>query len=336
MDKVRLGLIGCGNMGGVHERGMDSLLSRMTVAATCDTDEARANEAAKLLGAEVAATDYREILHHVDAVVIALPHHLHHEVGMTCLKAGVHVLMEKPLANSEAECLDLIRTADAAGRVLMVGYIQRFNPLVLKVKELLDAKAYGDVFQISIWTEQYTHRGDGSWHHRADTLGGGQLFSHGCHYIDLLLWMLGRPVSGTHVGTNFGTPWMEKEGTSNVSMTFESGALGYHFGTWGTHRSRLQYSIHAHCTGGMIDARLSEGVIVAYTKDGEEVLFESATDKRAGDELGHFLDCIQHGERPVTDGPGSLQGLRVIWRLYEAEQRGVVADLRGLGLEELP
>ena len=48
----------------------------------------------------------------------------------------------------------------------------------------------------------------------------------------------------------------------------------------------------------------------------------------------HFLDCIETGTRPLTDGPGSLQGLRLIWRLYEAEEHGVVADLKGLGLDE--
>ena len=95
--------------------------------------------------------------------------------------------------------------------------------------------------------------------HRKETLGGGQLFSHGCHYIDILLAWMGQPVSGTHLGTNFGTPWMEGEGTSNVSLKFANGALGYHFGTWGAKGTRLRYSFHAHCTGACWKGRSARG-----------------------------------------------------------------------------
>ena len=73
----------------------------------------------------------------------------------------------------------------------------------------------------------------------------GQLFSHGCHFIDILLHFLGEPVSGVHVDTNFGTPWMEREGTSDVSLRFASGAVGYHGGTWGAMGTRLGYAFHA-------------------------------------------------------------------------------------------
>ena len=137
------------------------------------------------------------------------------------------------------------------------------------------------------------------------------------------------------MGTNYGTPWMEKEGTSHVVIEFEKGPLGYHAGTWGAKGSRLQYSFHAHCTEGMIELAQTEGKLYAHTKAGTELLAEEPqTGKQTQHEIGHFLDCIQTGERPLTDGPRSLQGLRLIWRLYEAESKGVLADLRGLGLED--
>jgi len=202
---------------------------------------------------------------------------------------------------------------------------------VRRVKELLDGDDFGEVFQVSIWTEQYTRRPPEHWMCSAARLGGGQLFSHGCHYIDLMLWFLGEPVEGTHVGTNCGTPWMEKEGTSNVSMKFESGALGYHFGTWGAKGTRLGYSIHAHCTEGMIECDIHGGRLLAHTPDGVETLMEAEQGKYVQSELAHFLECVETGRRPLTDARTSLQGLRVIWRLYEAESRGEVADLRGCG-----
>lgn len=346
MSKIRLGIIGCGGMAGAHSGGFHHLSERVEIAATCDVVLERAQKAAELTGAKLAVTDYHELLDHVDAVLVVLPHDLHFEVGMTCLKAGKHVLMEKPMCNTEEECIQLIETAEQVGKVLMTAYPVRFYPIVLKLKELIDSKAYGECFQMSIWTEQYTRYHDGHWALSADRLGGGQFFSHGCHYVDLMLWFLGRPVRGTHIGTNFGTPWMEKEGTSNVTIEFENGALGYHFGTWGARGTRLGWSIHAHCTEGMLEINLAEKKLYAHTHIKEEranldtesrkrVLYEAdSSGKFTHYELEHFLDCIRDGTRPITDGPTSLQGLRVIWKLYEAERNNTVADLRGLGLDQ--
>jgi len=332
MSQLRLGIVGCGGMSETHVRRFGALRGRMRVVAAVDAREERARRAADLLGGARVATDYRDILDDVDAVLLVLPHHLHHPIGMACLEAGKHVLLEKPMANSEQECLELIRASREAGRVLMIAYCMRFHPLVIRMKELIDERAFGDVFQVSIWTEQHTEYEPGHWTREAAKLGGGQLFSHGCHYIDILLWYLGQPVRGTHRGTNYGTPWMEREGTSNVCLEFESGALGYHFGTWGARGTRLGYSFHAHCTEGMIEADISHGRLFAHDADGEHLIMRAEKGKHTENEMTHFLDCVETGAEPLTNGADSLQGLRVIWRLYEAEQQAVVADLRGLGL----
>ncbi|MCC7493372.1 MAG: Gfo/Idh/MocA family oxidoreductase [Fimbriimonadaceae bacterium] len=334
MARTRLALIGCGGMSRAHAGRFFNLADRLEVVAAVDVDLAKARAAAEVLPGAQPATDYREVLADVDAALLVLPHHLHHPVALDCLAAGKHVLVEKPLANSEAECRELIAAAQAAQRTLMVAYCMRFHPLVVRMKQLLDAQELGEVFQVSIWTEQHTQVPPDHWASSARTLGGGQLFSHGCHYIDLLLWYLGRPVRGTHLGTNYGTPWMEREGTSNVSLEFESGALGYHFGTWGAKGTRLKYSFHAHCTGGLLDARITEGAIYRIVGGEEQKIYDAEVGKHTENEMAHFLDCLETGAIPLTNGPESVQGLKVIWRLYEAEEQGVVADLRGCGLDQ--
>jgi predicted dehydrogenase len=209
----------------------------------------------------------------------------------------------------------------------------RYHPLVRKLKEVLDSGEYGECFHLSLWTQQWTKfPGDDPWAHKIATLGGGQLFSHGCHYIDLMLWYLGEPVHGTHTGTNFGTEWMEREGTSDVSIKFANGAVGYHGGTWGARGSKLHYCFQAHCTDGFLEANFLEGKLVVVKGKEETELFHTTTGKHVQNEMTHFLDCIETGRIPETDGLSSLQSLRVIWRLYEAEDAGRVADLRGLGL----
>ncbi|HYE07995.1 MAG TPA: Gfo/Idh/MocA family oxidoreductase [Planctomycetota bacterium] len=335
MPAIRLGLIGCGNIESTHEAAALALAGDVEIVATADVQEDRAVRAARRVGARHAATRHADILPHVDAVVIALPHDLHHLVGLDCLTAGKHVLMEKPLAITERDCLELVRAGRQAGRVLMTGYLMRFHPLVLALKERIDAKVDGDAFQVSIWTEQHTEPPPGHWIRSAQRLGGGQFLSHGCHYVDLLLWLLGRPESGTHVGTRLGTPWLEGEGTSNAAIAFAGGAVGYHFGTWGARGTRLRSVIHVHATEGMLEADLSRGRLALVRGADERVLLETGTVKPALAQLAHFVASIRDGARPLTDGAASVQSLRVIWRLYDAERRGVVADLRGLGLDDL-
>lgn len=325
---------------------------RAQFTATVDLDLQRARDMADKLGCYLAVTDYRQVLDAIDAAIVAVPHHLHHPIGMDLLQHGKHLLMEKPLANSEAECLDLIQTAQEANLTLMVAYCMRFHPIVTEMERLLKGQTYGDLFQLSLWTEQHTQRAPGSWIHRKETLGGGQLFSHGCHYIDILLAWMGQPVSGTHIGTNLGTPWMEGEGTSNVTLKFANGALGYHFGTWGARGSRLQYAFHAHCTQGMLEGQISRGKLFLHRGHREggpgdlaagqhgdskgdehsrpQLLFETDVGKHVQNELIHFIECLESGQRPLTDAARSLQSLRVIWKLYEAEEQGVVADLTQL------
>jgi predicted dehydrogenase len=349
---IRLAIIGCGGMSQGWAEAAEALAERVRVTAAVDTDIERARDTAGRFAGARAEADFRKVLGDIDAALLVLPHHLHHPVSMECFEAGKHVLVEKPMANSEAECVEMMDFAGKRDLVLMVGYCLRYHPLFLRLKELLDSRTYGDLFQMSIWTEQLTKFDKDSWLASYGKLGGGQLFSHGCHYIDLLLWYMGEPVEGTHIGTNVGTPWMDDaEGTSNVAIRFASGAIGYHMGTWGAHGSRHDYAVHAHCTEGMLEARVFAGRLIlhcpgaasraeAINVDDPEIngpdralIFQGGQGKYVQCELEHFLDCIETGSLPVTNAEDSIQGLRVIWRLYEAERKGTVADLRGLGLK---
>lgn len=356
---IRLAMIGCGGMSRAYLRQMEPLSDRMKFTALVDIDiqRARDNEGSTPIAAGARTlTDYRECFDDIDGAILALPHHLHAEVATTLMAAGKHVLIEKPIANTERDCLELIKAADASGVVAMHGYVMRYNPLVSEFGRLVREKAFGDCFHLSIWTEQYTDLSRAQWLGHVSEIGGGQLFSHGCHYIDLLLHWLGNPQGGSHVGTNLGTPWMEMEGTSNVSMQFAGGPTAYHFGTWGARGSKLRYSFHAHCTGGMIELDYAGGEINLWLdpshgdlggmsreemKDANQrprsrtiYTAEDKTRKHTEASVSHFLDCIESDEKPQTDLRSGLQSLRTIWRMYDAEQRGIMADLSGLGFDQ--
>lgn len=342
--KHKLILIGCGGMAKTHAARMETLEDRVEVAATVDIDLKKAQAVSDLLPNHPPVfADYHDALELGDVVLQVLPHHLHASCTIDCLDAGKHVLAEKPLANSKEECLAMMEAAKRNEKVLMTAYCMRFHPILREMRRLIREKVYGECFQLSIWTEQLTIREDAAWLHDRKLLGGGQLFSHGCHYIDLMLWMLGKPVKGTHCGSNKCTPWMDREGTSNVCLEFANGAMGYHFGTWGARGTRMGYSFQAHCEKGLIDFKLSENKLILRGKIAEHipgvpeeckeyVLMDmtNAPAKHTVEEMRHFLDCVDTGSTPETSPEQSLAGLEVIWELYKAEDENRLADFRNI------
>ena len=345
MDKIRLAIVGCGFIADYHTKVFGELKDKIQVTGACDKNLESAQNVAKLLGVEHVTDDYKELFDHADAFLVALPHHLHYPVGMDIIGAGKHCLMEKPLALNEEECLSITHFADEKNVKLMIGYIMRFHPMVVELKRLIDEKVYGNFYQMSIWTEQYTWLPEGHWLAMAKPSGGGQFYTHGCHYVDLMLWMMGRPVKGAHMGTRLCTEWVELEGTSNAIFEFEEGRLGYHFGTWGAKGTRHSYCIHTFFEDGMVECCLNEGEMwIHQTKDlanysevsdEPELIFTcEPTSHLPKYELEYFADCVLNDVRPICDGGGAIQGNRVIWRMYEAEKRNIVADLSGLGLED--
>ena len=227
----------------------------------------------------------------------------------------------------------------------MCAYPVPFWPGMVKLKELVDSGEYGKIMQMSIWTEQLTvcDIENRPWAASA-RLGGGQLFSHGCHYIDLMLRFLGNPVEGAHIGTRIGTPWLLKEGTSALIMRFESGAIGYHGATWGARGTRLSYDFQIQTEKAMLEYDHSSGEIRKYDEEGEHqpagtisqqkysVLWKRSEQigKQTQHEIRHFTDCVLNKKTPMTDGRSALRSLRVIWELYNAEHNHKLADLRGI------
>ena len=217
---------------------------------------------------------------------------------------------------------------------------------IVKLKELVDSGDYGRVMQMSVWTEQLTCYNNETHWGATGRLGGGQFFSHGCHYVDLLLWFLGNPIKGTHFGTNIGTPWLLREGTSIASFQFESGALGYHGATWGARGTRLGWDCQVMMEKGMLEFDRFEGVIKLYDQNKEhrlgaaetrayKVLWTNDCDlyTQTQFEIKHFAACIQNGEKPITDGRTALKSLQVIWKMYNAEMNNIIADLTDIKME---
>ena len=135
MEKVRIGVVGIGHLGQFHLQKY-AKLENCEIVGAADVLEERAADAAALHGCQ-AMTDYRQMIGSVDAVSIAVPTQCHHAVAKAFLAAGVHVLLEKPIAETLAQADELIALADKNRLVFQIGFVERFNPAVVALREVI-------------------------------------------------------------------------------------------------------------------------------------------------------------------------------------------------------
>ncbi len=154
MKRVRVGVIGVGHLGQHHARLYAGLPS-VALVGVCDIDGKRAHSVAERYGT-AAHEEASALLRDVDAVSIAVPTSAHHAVVKACLKAGVHVLVEKPITVTPEEALDLVEMAKKEGRVLQVGHIERFNPAIRSVRPHIAKPAFIECHRLSPFGERGT------------------------------------------------------------------------------------------------------------------------------------------------------------------------------------
>lgn len=322
MSKIRTAVVGL-NMGLAHAYAY-KMAEKADLRWVVDLDEEKAAKVAKELGCNY-TTDWTKILDDVDAVSLCTPHHLHAPQSLTAIAAGKHVLLEKPLANSEEDCLSVIRAAEANNVTLMLAFVVRFLPAIRKLKEAVDSGKYGKPISAQGWVQAYLNPAPGTWFASKEKLGGGCLFSHGCHYIDILLYLLGEPNRVAHFGNNVGAEWMEGEGTSHGLIEFKSGAIAHLNTSWGMRYKKSPAKFQIQLTEGFLELDNSMWTVTAIDKNGTETLYERPAEypNRQGQnvlfEIEHFLDSIANGTRPETDGYEILKSHRTIWAMYGSE-----------------
>ena len=192
--KVRTALIGCGHLGVcVHLPTLDRLPG-VGVVALADSNAASLRAASAIAPEAATFTDYRELLarHEVDAVIVAVPTHLHARVAMDVLAARKHLYLEKPLAGTVAEGRQLVDCWRESGRVGIIGFNYRFSPLFLRLRDRIARGTVGDV--VAVRTMFASAPADlPDWKTRRTT-GGGALMDLGVHHVDLVRFLLQRDV----------------------------------------------------------------------------------------------------------------------------------------------
>jgi len=151
-ERLKTAVIGVGHLGREHAR-VYAALDESELIAVCDTSEAAGREVAARHGVAF-EPDYRVLLGRVDAVSVATPTVSHREVACACLAAGVHVLVEKPIARTLAEADEMIRSAAAGGAVLQVGHIERFNPAFGALQRQIRRPIFFEAHRMGVFTSR--------------------------------------------------------------------------------------------------------------------------------------------------------------------------------------
>ena len=307
---LRVGVIGVGNMGQHHTRVL-GLLKDVELYGVADINVTRGLDIASKYRVRFFEA-YQDLLACVDAVCIAVPTRLHYSVGLACLKAGVHVLIEKPIAANIEEAESLVNAAADNNCILQVGHIERFNPAfqelsnVLKTEDLLALEAH----RMSPYSQ------------RANDVS--VVLDLMIHDIDLLLELTASSVVKL---TASGTKAEDSGYLDYVTATlgFANGAIATLTASKVTHRKIR--TIAAHCKKALIEADFLNNEIlihrqttadyttnygqVLYRQDGliEKVYTSKIEPLHA--ELEHFVSCVRGGNKPSVGGEQALKTLRL-------------------------
>lgn len=249
---LRFGLIGCGDIGIVRSMALARIGAR--VVAISDINAKAASNVASRHEA-VFDRDWHTLLARpdIDAVIISTPPSLHAEMTIEALRAGKHVLCEKPLARNAEECRAMIEAARRAGRVLAVGFNYRFYPSFTLARELLEAGRIGELSHIRAYAGYSATMHNQPWVKDADVVGGGALHDNGIHLIDLVRSFLGEVVEVTGFATNhvWGLGRAEDNGFLLLRNAYDRVAtLHASWSEW----DRYQFRIELVGTLGKIDA----------------------------------------------------------------------------------
>ena len=239
--RLRIGLLGCGDIAAQNAEAICAAPNTELVACH-DPHRQLADDLARAYGCEVAPTS-RALLERndVDAVLLAVPHHLHGPLGIEAVAAGKHVIVEKPLANNLAAAVELARAADRAGVLLSVCFPQRFEPDVVIARRLIADGALGEPAGVllnffldkppSYWVGGYSGRAHSSWRSSREQAGGGLLIMNLSHYIDLVRYLTGVEADLLTAQAHAMEHTAEVEDAVSVSVRYANGALGSFFGT---------------------------------------------------------------------------------------------------------
>lgn len=318
-----IAVVGCGAWGLNYVRVLSELRGQGVVVEACDTRQERLVQVIQRFPTLRTTTDLDDVLDNtwLDAVVVSTPASTHYEIARQCLLAGKHVLVEKPLTLRVEESEDLIALAQARERVLMVGHTFLYNSGIWKMRECMQRRDFGQVYYL-----QATRTNLGPF--RQDVHAVWDLAPHDVSICNYLLGMQPQWVSA--VGTRHLHP--DREDAAFITLTYPDNIIANIHVSWTTpHKVRQVTAVGSEQMIVFDDLNNVErvrlyqkGVSLAeidvdsfgefrlLVRDGDIISLHVEPSEPLKNQCLHFLECVNEGRQPQTDGYNGLEVVRVM------------------------
>ncbi|MFL7810722.1 MAG: Gfo/Idh/MocA family protein [Anaerolineae bacterium] len=344
---LKIGLIGCGGIMQPHVEGWKAISQRAQVVAVADISEENATARVAQLGQPARIyQDYHELLadDEIDAVDIALPHHLHRDAIVAAAQAGKHLMSEKPLCLNLEEASDIAAAVQESGVTMMAGHNQIFYPSVMYAKQMLMEGDLGQVYMIdsidagarrrplsrnkATWGQEPERRQ--TWRSDPAKMGGGELIDTGYHPAYRLLFLAGEsPVEVSAVLGTYRLP-LEREDTANVLARYADGRTGRILTSWGLRAPGARPTVfnimaEAGQLWGEMDKLYYQPVGFQAPATIEFPGWDYGRTFAAA--IGHFVEAIEGGFEPLHSYREATETLRLILAAYRSVEEGTIVKL---------
>lgn len=294
MSKLKVGVIGVGALGSIHAQ-IYSSLEGVELVGVCDIDEEILRNIADKLHTQ-AYKDYHKLIGKVDAASIVVPTKIHYPIARDFLKAGVHLLIEKPITQTVGEADELLEAARVNNLVLAVGHVERFNAAIEAIQRLK-----GDIKFIEC------HR-LGPFVPRIKDVG--VVLDLMIHDIDIILWLIKSPIRKIEaVGVKI---LSSHEDIANARITFENGAVCNITASRVTAYTMRKIRIFQPNAYISLDYVKQDALI--YKKLGGKIISQQIDikkEKPLQKEISSFIECVRSGKKPLASGEEGRQALGV-------------------------
>lgn len=297
-------IIGCGAIATKHAAAV--IDSGNTIVAVCDVDAKKASAFAGEYNAK-AYTDYKEMLdkEKPHAVHICLPHYLHFEATKYALSLGMRVFLEKPPAMTacEYQALALLPDRDK----VTVCFQNRFNPTTILAKEIIDSEKYGALtgaMAVTSWCRTADYYLKSGWRGNLKTEGGGVLINQSIHALDMLTFLLGKPLSFSSVMANLDHPETEVEDTVSAAINFKGVRATFFATNCNAKSPSTEYTLYFENATVKYDCKR-----LVVNQNGKDTELISVADSDSGKQcwgdshsllIKKFYNGIESGENPCT------------------------------------
>ena len=331
---LKIAFTGTGHASRVHARAAQSIADLESVAIVNHRADSMAAYAASF-GIERQYASVEDLLANggVDILSVNTPNYLHAPQAIAALEAGVHVMVEKPMALDTAEAEAMQAASERTGAKLMVAHCWRFDEEVNWLKQQIDAGKLGTVLR-SRGYGVHVNWGPGGWFTEARYAGGGALADMGIHAIDTARYLLGDPQPLSvyaKIGTHYTDYDVDDSGT--IWVNWEGGATSIiESGWWWPHTDGPEASTQIYGSSGfgqLFPTRLEIPDREAETVDTVDPGYPPVREEHCPQEMydrqmAHFIDCIRADRTPIPGAAEGLVNLRIIDAALNSSSSGEV------------